>query len=117
MDTLVGGAGGEVCHENKIAVCSKHPEVVTVTVKRQPCGLDLEPKVTKMCVTHSNGDWTCQNFTQPMGETCHETNVTKVITTEPTISGVRCNEKLAAPICHRSGCRLGRLNMYYPNMY
>ena len=93
-----------ICHRNSVAICSKTPKLVTVTLKKQPCGSDFKPTVTKMCVTHPDGTWACQDT---MGDHfCFDKNVTKVISTEVTTSEMECEEKELEPICHDSNCKL-----------
>ena len=93
-----------ICHRNSVAICSKTPKLVTVTLKKQPCGSELKPTVTKMCVTHPDGKWACQDT---MGQKfCFDRNVTKVISTEVTTSEMECEEKELDPICHDSNCHL-----------
>ena len=93
-----------ICHRNSVAICSKTPKLVTVTLKKQPCGSDMKPTVTKMCVTHPDGKWACQDT---MGDHfCFDKNVTKVISTEVTTSEMECEEKELEPICHDSKCKL-----------
>ena len=74
----------EICYPNSVAVCSKTPELVTITMKKQPCGRSLKMTTSKMCITHPDGQWSCQNLTS---EACQETNISKIISTEATQKG------------------------------
>ena len=65
-----------VCHNNSVAICSKTPKLVTVTLKKQLCGSSLKPTITKMCITHPNGTWACQNTSAD--DLCSNKNVKKV---------------------------------------
>ena len=74
----------EICYPNSVAVCSKTPELVTITMKKQPCGRNLKMTTSKMCITYPDGQWSCQNLTS---EACRETNISKIISTEATQKG------------------------------
>ena len=61
----------KICHENRVALCSTKPETITITEKRQKChgddrtsGPGIE-KVTKICITHTNGSWSCKDIISP----------------------------------------------------
>ena len=102
-ETLAQNNSQEKCFENRIAFCSQKPRIVTVTLKRQPCGPNAKMKATKMCITHADGQWSCQNFTH---DNCQETNVTKIISTEATMDGLECSEKQLPPLCLNQTCSL-----------
>ena len=86
----------EICHPNSVGFCSRTPKLVTITMKKQPCGDDLKMTNSKICITYPNGQWSCQNLTN---DSCQDTNVTKIISTEATQSGLECIEKKLPPIC------------------
>ena len=87
----------EICYDNSVAFCSKTPQLVTITMKKQPCGRSLKMTASKMCITYPNGQWSCKNLTN---DQCQETNVTKIISTEAaTQKNLECTEKKLPPIC------------------
>ena len=86
----------EICYPNSVGFCSRTPKMATITMKKQPCGDDLKITTSKICITHPNGQWSCQNLTN---DKCQDTNVTKIISTEATQSGLECTEKKLPPIC------------------
>lgn len=91
----------EVCFNKTLAFCSQKPQLVTVTAKKQPCGAHDKMTTSKICLTHPDGRWSCQNLTQSL--TCNEeVNVTKVITSE-IASGhsLECNQKSVDLQCSR----------------
>ncbi len=59
----------QICHENRVALCSTKPETVTTTEKRQRCrtsvSSDFTEKITKICITRTNGTWSCKDLTNP----------------------------------------------------
>ena len=69
-------------------MCSQKPKLVTVTLKKQPCGKDPRPRITKICITdNKNANYTCKNLLEHTNGsggtiTCDENNITKEIITE-----------------------------------
>lgn len=95
----------EVCHDNHVAICVKMPDTVTLTEKRQKCNGDLTERTTKMCVTYTNGTWSCKNFTTAY-DVCDEIHVTKVISVEAVHDKLECADREMPPICHPAHCWL-----------
>ena len=97
----------ETCFNSSTAFCTKTPQLVTVTMKKQPCGDNFKLTNSKMCLTYPDGQWTCQNLTN---DRCYETNVTKVITTEIASSkDLECSEKVSRE-CVNNTCLIGSLH-------
>lgn len=96
----------EKCYKNSLAICSERPELVTVTMKKQPCGKDAKPTISKVCVTFPQGNWRCHNLTDI--SLCHEKNVTKIISTEvsPSKMAIECDEKIIEPFCVNTTCKV-----------
>lgn len=95
------------CYNRSTAFCTKTPQLVTITMKKQPCGDDFKTTNSKMCLTYPDGQWTCQNLTN---ERCHETNVTKIITNEiATAKDLECSEKVEIE-CSNSTCPIDGLH-------
>ena len=79
-----------ICQSDTVVMCSQKPKLVTVTLKKQPCGKDPRPRITKICITdNKNANYTCKNLLEHTNGsggggtiTCDENNITKEIITE-----------------------------------
>ena len=76
-----------ICQSDTVVMCSQKPKLVTVTLKKQPCGKDPRPRITKICITdNERANYTCKDLvlahSSGGGVTCDETNITKEIITE-----------------------------------
>lgn len=94
-----------ICESSNTAICIQKPKLVTVTLKKQPCGTNYRQKITKVCITENDsGDWTCKDL-DPR-RSCHDTDVVKEVRTEVlSLSVEDCSEKsqetcTPSPNCH-----------------
>ena len=74
-----------ICQSDSVVTCSQKPKLVTVSVKKQPCG--NRTRITKICITdNERANYTCKDLvlahSNGGGVTCDETNITKEIITE-----------------------------------
>ena len=91
------------CSANRVAICQAETEMVSVTERRQKCGVGNRYRTTKMCLTWQDGRWTCKTFND---DDCSTKEVKKVIRTEATEGPYSCTQMTLEDVCHASNCRL-----------
>ena len=98
IETIACSSYGKI-----LAICRREPELVTITLKKQPCD-GIPDTITEICITYPSGMWLCRNLmTENHG--CEDTDVTEVITTEVARgNSLNCSQETSRDADHNQVC-------------